>query len=352
MPPLLTLSLQPACHINACWPRVVITGGSLLLDWISQLCTVHEQSGVCGLSAVREHDRHCQHPGCEPPGWELGRCHLWRCWQPACGLLAEQRRHPAVQGGYLTTCIANTLSARIRIRTDNGGIQQCKDQEGRSTAQSHCSRHLQGTYQSLLSNTATDLSTDTLGSFTVQNPQLASYKFSSALSGSVCRDTVTGACALGPKPVRPWPCVMHGRNFLAFVNPPLHFFACRCCDHVPYAHLPATAADDQRHGHRPSDSASCQRPQGRVALRAWGGHMVATIHGPASIAALVWLEHSPCCTMHLPHRLLPRHKASMNFGRWSTRCMATMPRSCRQVGHVVSGGRHLTFGGLHMKAQI
>jgi len=51
----------------------------------------------------------------------------------------------------------------------------------------------QGTYEALLTGDKMDLVTDALGAFQVEEPQLAQYRFSAALPGSVCKDAVTGA---------------------------------------------------------------------------------------------------------------------------------------------------------------
>ncbi len=53
--------------------------------------------------------------------------------------------------------------------------------------------HTQGTYEALLTGDKLDLTTDGLGAFDVDEPQLAAYRFSPALPGSVCKDAVTGA---------------------------------------------------------------------------------------------------------------------------------------------------------------
>ncbi|KAI8463993.1 MAG: hypothetical protein J3K34DRAFT_129482 [Monoraphidium minutum] len=64
---------------------------------------------------------------------------------------------------------------------DNGGVKDCK-----------------GTYEALLTGDRLELTTDGLGGFEVDNPQLALYRFSNALPGSACRDAITGAVVRFP----------------------------------------------------------------------------------------------------------------------------------------------------------
>ena len=56
----------------------------------------------------------------------------------------------------------------------------------------------QGTYEELLTGEKRVVTTDTLGEFGVPKPQLALYRFSSALEGSLCVDAITGATVRFP----------------------------------------------------------------------------------------------------------------------------------------------------------
>jgi hypothetical protein len=56
----------------------------------------------------------------------------------------------------------------------------------------------QGTYEELLTGDKKMLTSDTRGVFTVSKPQLALYRFSSALQGSLCTDAITGATVRFP----------------------------------------------------------------------------------------------------------------------------------------------------------
>jgi len=66
----------------------------------------------------------------------------------------------------------SAIAGRLII---NGGIEQCK-----------------GTYETLSTGEKVELFTDSLGSFEVEKPQLAQYRFSGSIPGSVCRDAITG----------------------------------------------------------------------------------------------------------------------------------------------------------------